>query len=441
MNRKLLLLILLCIPCFGIMYAQDTNCDGHDLSTATIYNTLCYDLSKNGTVVPPHADSVWIDTPNDTSVFVISHAQSGDYINISHLERGYYLLHVQIGSCVHTKRFGKREKAVIHEKKISILNTMVGSHKMLFSLFEKGQIGPPHVDSIWIVGCNTHCNAAVARVCLRTQAQSGDTINLESLLDESETTYQCIAWINGSDYWSDSFTYSGECEEYKDVIISFIIINPHRAVVNIARAGQSIPHLDSMWITPYSRSEVLMTAKPQAGDTIDLTPLVGQTDGTYTGWLRFGECIKKTEFEFNGKEYDYCLETGVAWLRVESNENGTTIKYYLMDRDANDIEATTFVDSVWIESNEQPSKYLFSSKAQQGEDIDISSLELNTYYNLYAQVGECQVSTLFKVLRDHTDGFHEAQSYKVQCTKVLRDGQLLIECNGKTYNAQGAEVR
>ena len=33
------------------------------------------------------------------------------------------------------------------------------------------------------------------------------------------------------------------------------------------------------------------------------------------------------------------------------------------------------------------------------------------------------------------------RSNDVQSTKMLRDGQLLIECNGKTYNAQGAEVR
>ena len=33
------------------------------------------------------------------------------------------------------------------------------------------------------------------------------------------------------------------------------------------------------------------------------------------------------------------------------------------------------------------------------------------------------------------------QSGKVQSTKVIRDGVLLIERNGKTYNAQGAEVR
>ena len=39
------------------------------------------------------------------------------------------------------------------------------------------------------------------------------------------------------------------------------------------------------------------------------------------------------------------------------------------------------------------------------------------------------------------EGIDNVQSDKVQSTKVIRDGMLLIERNGKTYNAQGAEVR
>ena len=38
------------------------------------------------------------------------------------------------------------------------------------------------------------------------------------------------------------------------------------------------------------------------------------------------------------------------------------------------------------------------------------------------------------------EGIYNVQSYKGQCTKVLRDGQLLIEKNGKIYNAQGAVI-
>ncbi len=39
------------------------------------------------------------------------------------------------------------------------------------------------------------------------------------------------------------------------------------------------------------------------------------------------------------------------------------------------------------------------------------------------------------------EGIDNVQTDKVQGTKVIRDGQLFIERNGKTYNAQGAEVR
>lgn len=41
----------------------------------------------------------------------------------------------------------------------------------------------------------------------------------------------------------------------------------------------------------------------------------------------------------------------------------------------------------------------------------------------------------------NTEGIDNVQSDKVQGTKVIRDGMLLIERNGKTYNAQGVEVR
>lgn len=41
----------------------------------------------------------------------------------------------------------------------------------------------------------------------------------------------------------------------------------------------------------------------------------------------------------------------------------------------------------------------------------------------------------------NTEGIDNVQTDKVQSTKVIRDGQLLIERNGKTYNAQGVEVR
>ena len=39
------------------------------------------------------------------------------------------------------------------------------------------------------------------------------------------------------------------------------------------------------------------------------------------------------------------------------------------------------------------------------------------------------------------EAIEEVLSDKVQGTKVIKDGQLYIERNGKTYNALGAEVQ
>jgi surface protein len=42
---------------------------------------------------------------------------------------------------------------------------------------------------------------------------------------------------------------------------------------------------------------------------------------------------------------------------------------------------------------------------------------------------------------DYHEDIDQVQSGKVQSTKLIRDGMLLIERNGKTYDARGAEVK
>ena len=42
---------------------------------------------------------------------------------------------------------------------------------------------------------------------------------------------------------------------------------------------------------------------------------------------------------------------------------------------------------------------------------------------------------------EKAQGISNVQSDNVQCTKVLRDGKLFIESNGRTFNAQGTEVK
>jgi hypothetical protein len=46
-----------------------------------------------------------------------------------------------------------------------------------------------------------------------------------------------------------------------------------------------------------------------------------------------------------------------------------------------------------------------------------------------------------RISRKAPTGIGDVQRDDVQCTKVIKDGVLLIERNGKTYNASGAQVR
>ena len=59
----------------------------------------------------------------------------------------------------------------------------------------------------------------------------------------------------------------------------------------------------------------------------------------------------------------------------------------------------------------------------------------------YSDAGFDLTVTLVKQSSGPATGFTDAQKDEVQCTKVIRDGQLLIIRDGKTYNAQGIEVK
>ena len=59
--------------------------------------------------------------------------------------------------------------------------------------------------------------------------------------------------------------------------------------------------------------------------------------------------------------------------------------------------------------------------------------------NVYVPDGNWGKRPIFPI--SQYQAIDNVQSGKVQSTKVIKDGVLLIERNGRTYNAQGAEVR
>ena len=64
----------------------------------------------------------------------------------------------------------------------------------------------------------------------------------------------------------------------------------------------------------------------------------------------------------------------------------------------------------------------------------------HTYLDYARPDGGNNAPGYFWVEGDTGQDIDNVQSDKVQSTKVIRDGQLLIERNGKTYNAQGALI-
>ncbi len=78
-----------------------------------IDEVLRYTLTTKTSYDELSSDSCWIQrTINDsTIVYYASHAQPGDYIDISFLSKGTYKLRVKIGDCVLQDTFGIRRGA------------------------------------------------------------------------------------------------------------------------------------------------------------------------------------------------------------------------------------------------------------------------------------------------------------------------------------------
>ena len=383
-------------------------------------------------------DSGWIVSAKDTTrKELVFRARSGDYINVSKLERGYYKLYAQAPDTCIAKLFYKRDGAVAKELDILSADVQITApHTLQYSIREAGKSEAPHVDSVWIVGKSYAC-ATPDTVYMRTTAQPGDDIDLQPLLGQTENEFQCVAWINGTDYWSNSFYYGGECEAYGEIEVHYTHINPHHLILDIKNAGEPAS-ADSLWISSaYDDHRTLMTVTAVSdGDTIDLSPLVGMSEQEYLTWLRFGECVKVYAFDFNGLDYDYCLEAGVWWVHLETDNSAHVLRYYLRDYGNQDIQNMP-VDSAWISTwgIDVTPEYVCSVDAQPGEAINILPLK-NGYYELSVQVGECIVSMPFQAYKSQSEGIEgvlEAQP----AMKVLREGKIVIVRGGKTYTLTG----
>lgn len=105
MKKSIFIICVLLISVLWV-FAAEQDCTTYHVSTSVIGNTLRYDMSRQGTVEPPYVDSISITDETD-SILLVSNVQSGEEIDISEFERGYYILWVRIKECLLARRFGK----------------------------------------------------------------------------------------------------------------------------------------------------------------------------------------------------------------------------------------------------------------------------------------------------------------------------------------------
>lgn len=81
-----------------------------------------------------------------------------------------------------------------------------------------------------------------------------------------------------------------------------------------------------------------------------------------------------------------------------------------------------------------------------GMQFTVTGLDSGTHYDLTLQAKDSQNAVLASYSSNFTttgdaQGFEDVQGNNVQCTKVVRDGQIFILRGEKVYNAQGALVK
>ena len=120
---------------------------------------------------------------------------------------------------------------------------------------------------------------------------------------------------------------------------------------------------------------------------------------------------------------------------------------YSVEEETAYVYSYVYVDGDYINYDQETQSWLPDYEAVAGEIIITLSedgehydLEYNLafpgepYYHGYVY-GLCDSK-----MSENLQGIEHVQGDKVQGTKVLRDGQLQIDCNGKTYNAQGIQM-
>ena len=113
------------------------------------------------------------------------------------------------------------------------------------------------------------------------------------------------------------------------------------------------------------------------------------------------------------------------------------LKAYL--RDVTDSEGKQMEGFLGLDAVDNELNYLVIDLHQEVEGFDLTKARVLAVQS--EPTGATFIISSAYLLKENHEGIGNVQGDKVQSTKVLRNGQLLIEKNGKMFNALGAEVR
>ena len=113
------------------------------------------------------------------------------------------------------------------------------------------------------------------------------------------------------------------------------------------------------------------------------------------------------------------------------------LKAYL--RDVTDSEGKQMEGFLGNDAPDNELNYLVIDLHQEVEGFDLTKARVLAVQS--EPTGATFIISSAYLLKENHEGIGNVQGDKVQSTKVLRNGQLLIEKNGKMFNALGAEVR
>jgi hypothetical protein len=138
-------------------------------------------------------------------------------------------------------------------------------------------------------------------------------------------------------------------------------------------------------------------------------------------------------------------EANVIWPSVNG---AASYELVIKDKDGNTVCTLIF------NANGQLTSIAFNAPSRNGAptqtqsagfSFTITGLDSGTNYDLTLTAkdnsGNIIEETTIPFQTDYPEGIEDVQSDEVQSTKVIRDGQVFILRNGKTYTMQGQEVK